>query len=550
MTKQEASASPNRPSLRIGALIGLFLSPAWVGLAWVGHRAFGLPMVPFTFFELLTRMLPGAVVTIGLEAMIGVLQSLGVASTSAAGKAIEEAMAIGLVAVGLTCLGAAYGWAQDDREKRVSGWALGLSVSATTALLLWWAGWGSPGALAGLLWSLLLGVGWGLALERLYEGAARAGLKGARRTRRGFLAKVGVSSLALGLIGLGLGSLVGRDEPNTEPRAAFPEVPTPTSPPDSPGFEPVSGTRPELSPMPDFYRVDINLRPPAADAVSGAMREQARLLTEEAGVEPPEVPFPLAVRGLVERPRLLSLEQIRALPAVDQIATLECISNTVGGDLIDTTLFTGARLADVFELAGVQPEAHDVKFTCADGYTESLPMESATDPRTLLCYAMGGQPLSEEHGFPLRLYTPNRFGMKNPKWIVLLELVEEDYRGYWEQRGWDEQAFVKLTAVIDTVEPIETGVVEAGGIAFAGARGVAGVEVRVDGGPWVPAELNRPISPLTWVLWRARLEAEPGRRFLEVRAIDLEGKVQTATPADTFPDGATGYHGRTGMFPG
>lgn len=540
-----------RPSsLQIGGLIGFFLSLPWVGLAWFGHKAFGLPMVPFTLFELLTRILPGAVVTAGLEAMIGVLQSLGVASTSTTGKLVEGAMAVSLVVVGLTALGAAHGWAQEGTEDAFSAWTLGLALSATTGVLLWWAGWGSPGAVAGLLWSLLLGVGWALGVDRIYEGAAQVGREETARTRREFLARVGAGSLTLSLIGLGLGSLFGREQTSVPPRAGFRGVPTPTPPPDEPGFEPVPGTRPELSRMPDFYRVDINLRPPQADAVSGAMRDEARLLVEEADVEPVDAPFPLAVRGLVERPRLLSLDEIRALPAVDQFATLECISNTVGGDLIDTTVFTGARLADVLELAGVRSEAQDIKFTCADGYTESLPIESATDPRTLLCYAMGGQPLSEEHGFPLRLYTPNRFGMKNPKWIVLLEMVGGDYRGYWEQRGWDEQAFVKLTSVIDAVEPVERGVVDVGGIAFAGARGVAGVEVRVNGGEWMPAELNRPISPLTWVQWRVRLEAEPGRRFLEVRAVDLDGNVQTATPSDTFPDGATGYHGRTGTFPG
>lgn len=528
----------------LGALVGFSLSLPWVGLAWLGHGAAGLPMVPFTLFELLTRLLPGPIVTTGLEAMIGALQSLGVASTSAAGKTVEQAMAIGLVMVGLTAFGALHAWAQQGPERPASEWALGLSLSATTALLLWWAGWGRLGAAAGLLWAVILGFGWAFALRRFYahieqgdEGAPAAG-------RRRFLAKLGVGSLAVGLAGWGAGRLLGAGEERIPDRAAFPSTPTPVPPPSDPDFDRVRGTRPELSPMPDFYRVDINLRPPDADSVSGAMREQARRLREAEGLEAPQDPYPLPVRGLVERPLLLSLTRLRQFPAVDQFATLECISNSVGGDLIDTTLFTGARLGDVINMAGVLPEAQDVKFTCADGYSESLPLESARDERTLLCYAMGGQPLAEEHGFPLRLYTPDRFGMKNPKWIVLLELVGEDYRGYWEQRGWDEQAFVKSTAVIDAVHPLQSGAVEVGGIAFAGARGVAGVELRLEGGEWISAELDRPISPLTWVLWRARVEGEPGRRLLEARMIDRSGKVQAATPSDTFPDGASGYHSR------
>lgn len=522
--------------------MGLLLSLPWLAVAWIGEAAWGLPMPAFTLFELLTRLLPGAVVTAGLEAMIGALQGLGVASTSAAGKTVEGAMALGTVVVGLTGLGALHGWTQDATGSPASGWALGLAVAATNGVLFWWAGWGRPGPAVAILWALVLGLGWGLALDRLFAGAVEAEELPAGRRR--FLIKTGAGAIVLGLIGVGLGRRLAAGEEPQMTDQPFPAEPTPSPPPWAPDFEPVEGTRAELSPMPDFYRVDINVRPPAADAVAGAMRVESRRLAEEEAIDRPAGPYPLPVRGLVERPQILTLERLRELPAVEQFATLECISNRVGGDLIDTTLFTGARLAEVLELAGVRPEAQDVKFDCADGYTESLPLESAMDERTLLCYAMGGAPLAEEHGFPLRLYTPDRFGMKNPKWIVQLELVGEDYRGYWEQRGWSEGAFVKTTAVIDTIETKAAGAVQAGGIAFAGAREVAGVEIRVDAGEWMRAELNRAISPLTWVQWRAEFEAEPGRHALQVRAIDKQGNVQTAMPSDTYPDGATGYHQR------
>ncbi len=526
----------------LGALLGLLLSIPWLVLAWVGQATLGLPMPAFTLFELLTRLLPGAVVTAGLEVMIGALQGLGVASTSAAGKTVEGAMALGLVVLALTVLGALYAWSQDAPQSPASGWALGLAVAATTGILFWWAGWGRPGPAVAIGWALALGVGWGLAIDGLHAAAQRAAERPTGRRR--FLVKAAAGSAAVGLAGLGLGRWLGGEEQSSVTLQPFPAEPTPSPPPPASGFEPVPGTRPELTPIADFYRVDINLRPPPADAVAGAMSAEARRLAEEEGIEAPSGEYALAVRGLVERPLVLTLERLRELPAVEQFATLECISNRVGGDLIDTTLFTGARLRDLLELAGVLPEAQDVKFDCADGYTESLPLESALDERTLLCYAMGGAPLAEEHGFPLRLYTPDRFGMKNPKWIVLLELVGEDYRGYWEQRGWSEQAFVKITSVIDAIESGPDGIVRAGGIAFSGARGVAGVEIRVDGGEWMRAELNRAISPLTWVLWRARFEAEPGRHALQVRATDGQGNLQEAMPSDTYPDGATGYHQR------
>jgi hypothetical protein len=251
------------------------------------------------------------------------------------------------------------------------------------------------------------------------------------------------------------------------------------------------------------------------------------------------------VDGLVDRPLALSLNELKALPRVEQYATLACISNPVGGDLISTTLFTGARLKDVLGKAGLKPSAVDLKFTCVDGYTESLPIDSAVDPRTLLCYAMGNQPLTRQHGAPLRLYTPDRFGMKNPKWIIKIEAVDKDYLGYWEQRGWSEDAWVQTASVIDATGSENTNAIQLGGIAFAGARGISKVEISVDGGPWQPVELNRPLSPLTWVLWRTTTDLASGEHTLTVRAIDGQGQTQTAEISSTHPAGATGYYTKT-----
>jgi DMSO/TMAO reductase YedYZ molybdopterin-dependent catalytic subunit len=312
----------------------------------------------------------------------------------------------------------------------------------------------------------------------------------------------------------------------------------------------VAGTRPEITPIADFYRVDINLLPPGDAAfLEGDDSLTQRLLAQGGETELPETGYRLQVGGLVERPLALSLADLKSYPMVEQYATLACISNPIGGDLISTTLFQGARLKDVLEDAGLLAEAADLKFTSVDGYTESLPIESALDPRTLLCYAMGGQPLTREHGFPLRLYTPDRFGMKNPKWIIKIEAVAEDYLGFWEQRGWSEDAWVQTTSVIDAIQDTGTRMVEVGGIAFAGARGIKQVELRIDEGEWIAAEMNRALSQLTWVLWKAQVELSPGRHRLTVRATDGSGVVQTEERSPTHPDGATGYHSRTITIP-
>jgi hypothetical protein len=253
----------------------------------------------------------------------------------------------------------------------------------------------------------------------------------------------------------------------------------------------------------------------------------------------------LEVAGLVDNPLRLSYADFTAMPHDNFYATLECISNQVAGDLISTTWFSGVPLRDVLDRAGLQPTAATIKFSCTDGYTESLPLSSAVDPETRLCFAMGGQPLQVKHGFPVRLFTPNRFGMKNPKWITRIEALQDDYAGFWEQRGWSQQAFVETTSVMDATTMGHSTSLDVGGIAYAGARGIQAVEIKVDEGEWQPAQLKPALSNLTWVLWRALLPLAPGNHRLTVRAIDGTGQVQTEEPSPPIPDGATGYDQRS-----
>jgi hypothetical protein len=145
----------------------------------------------------------------------------------------------------------------------------------------------------------------------------------------------------------------------------------------------------------------------------------------------------------------------------------------------------------------------------------------------MLAYAWDGVPLPVEHGFPLRLYVPDLYGMKQPKWIVSMEAVDRWQPGYWVTRGWDREGKVAVGSAIDVIEPMAASVgVELGGIAFAGARGISRVEVRADDGGWQPADLRDPLSAVTWVLWRARLKTGPGEHTFAVRAFDADGRQQ------------------------
>jgi hypothetical protein len=532
-----------------GLTIGLFVSAPWIALQYAGFQLAGLPLVPVELFEWFTRILPGGLVTVGLETMIRILHALDLGQTSVLGKTAEFIMAYLLTFIGLVALGTIYAVIAGRRVvKWVAGGILlgiilglvasGLTIAAGVNLRVWTSDaiW-----IFGTSCAWGLGVAWGVARV---EEAMNVRNPTARRRVLTWLA---FGSLALTSLGMGLGRwLVRRPE---APQAALgtgtpaPVLPTPTPPPARTGFVPVEGTRPELTPISTFYRVDINLLPPGQGDFSGERDTLSQRLRMQGGeTDLPAESYVLAIDGLVEEPLTLNLVEIKTFPAVEQYATLECISNPVGGDLIGTTLFQGARLKDILERARLKPEVTFLKFTCVDGYTESLPIESAMHPETLLCYSMGNKPLTQEHGAPIRLYTPNRFGMKNPKWIVKIDAIAEEYFGYWEKRGWSQDAWVQTTSVIDIAETGASSRVEVGGIAFSGARGIRTVEVRAGEGRWINAELNRPLSPLAWVLWRAKLDLAPGSHEISVRALDGTGELQTEEKSATHPDGATGYH--------
>jgi len=280
-----------------------------------------------------------------------------------------------------------------------------------------------------------------------------------------------------------------------------------------------------VTPTEDFYRIDINTRSPVVDGDA----------------------WELEVGGLFQSPRNLTLDDLMAYPAVTQAITLSCISNRIGGDLISTGYWTGLRLRDLLADLQLEPEAGALFLEAEDGFYETVVAEDMMDERTLLVYGMNGETLPVEHGYPLRIYIPNRYGMKQPKWIVRMQAIEAWRPGYWVERGWSREARPHIVSVVDTVaeDAAENGQVPVGGIAWAGDRGIQKVELRVDDGPWEEAELRKPpLSTLTWVQWRYNWPAEPGAHTLTVRATDGTGTLQTAEETGVRPDGATGYHSK------
>ncbi|HMC99336.1 MAG TPA: molybdopterin-dependent oxidoreductase, partial [Ferruginibacter sp.] len=228
--------------------------------------------------------------------------------------------------------------------------------------------------------------------------------------------------------------------------------------------------------------------------------------------------------------------------------SLMCISNNVGGQYMSNALWEGIPLVDLLQRAGVKAGATKIVFHAADDYTDTIHLTKALEPTTLLAMHMNGQTLPQEHGFPARMLVPGIYGMKHCKWLTRIEVVNYDYKGYWQQRGWSDAAPVRMTSRIDT--PLTGSTIKANqttyiaGVAFSGNKGISEVDVSTDAGQnWQRAILKQPLSSFTWVLWELAWQPpKTGSYTVVARAIDLEGNVQIPNEEPPLPNGSSGYH--------
>jgi DMSO/TMAO reductase YedYZ molybdopterin-dependent catalytic subunit len=243
----------------------------------------------------------------------------------------------------------------------------------------------------------------------------------------------------------------------------------------------------------------------------------------------------LKIDGLVETPVVLTHDELLALPIYEEMRTLQCIGNPVGGELIGNAVWAGTLLQPLLDRAQISAKATHAKFYAEDGYSTAVQLKFLTQPNVMLAHRMNGQPLNTTHGFPARIMMPGLYGQKMPRWLTRIELIDYDYIGYWEGNGYSNLATVNTNSIIQS--PREdyrtTGLtvgakVQLQGIAYGAPRLITKVEVRINDGAWLPAKVTRGPNNLTWTQWRYEwVPAAVGGYDIFVRATDDSGFTQT-----------------------
>ncbi len=546
-----------KPSLRLGLLLGGLLTMALMSLLFLADQIAGLPFIPFDVFDFVSRLLPGALLTFGIDMMVELIIAFNLGETSAAAKTAEQLMGLGaflaLGALAITLLYWLMNRSKTSARNLFPGLLLGLAFGAAMMLISAQVNLTASAPVpVQIVWVLLAFALWGMAANWIYNDLAHS--DGKTKTdeatgetvtvqplnRRQFIVRVGGASAVLTVIGAGLGALLGRQPGEGGVVSAIPtDAATDGAgnvlPNAADRLEPAPGTRPEYTPLDDHYRIDISSRPPVIDSNE----------------------WRLEVSGLVDNPASLSLQDLHDnFERIDRFITLSCISNRIGGTLISTTKWSGFRMKDFLDFVKPQANAVAMKITGADNFDEYVMLDLVeAEERVMFAYEWDDQPLKQKHGFPLRIYLPDRYGMKQPKWIKSIEFVDAWAEGYWVRRGWSVDAIVNSTSVVDAVSTDsilkDDGgyIVPVGGIAYAGAKMISKVEVSVNGGDWEEAQLRQPLSELTWVVWRYDWRFQEGEYRFEVRAFDAAGHMQSLDSRGTRPDGATGVHGKKANMP-
>ncbi|HYX93722.1 MAG TPA: molybdopterin-dependent oxidoreductase [Geodermatophilus sp.] len=366
--------------------------------------------------------------------------------------------------------------------------------------------------------------------ERLRTALGSGDRKGAGLDRRRFFLAGGAAAGAVVVTG-GAGRLLLRRFDVGAARADL-TLPAPASPaaplPSGADLAPqVRGLTPLFTSNREFYRVDTAITVPQ--------------------ISPAD--YRLTLTGMFDSPRTYTLEDLLGRDdVVERDITLTCVSNTVGGRLAGTARWLGIPLGALLRENGIRSGSDQLVCRSSDGMTIGAPTRAALEVEdAMIAFGMNGEPLPVEHGFPVRMLIPGLYGYVSAcKWMTGIEASTYGaFDAYWTQRDWAGQAPIKIASRIDTPAPLRrfpAGRRPIAGVAWAQTRGIGAVEVRVDDGPWLPAELSPQVDADLWRQWVLPHDFAPGSYQLTVRATSAEGEVQTDERAEPFPAGASGLH--------
>jgi len=431
--------------------------------------------------------------------------------------ALLTLMVIGLIVIA-AAVGVLYAWRPLFARIVI---AIGAVVGIGAALTR--SGAAAFDALPSLIAAVVAAIALGFLMRKAPEESAKP--RADDPTRRSFLAWTG-GATALGLLATaggfaleaGTRAATAVRQAFTLPKAAVTAAPVPA------GAElGIDGLAAVVTSNRDFYRIDTALQIPRIDPSTWSLK----------------------ITGMVEQEIELTWDELLALPMEESYTTLMCVSNEVGGSLIGNALWLGYPIREILARARPTADADMVLSRSMDGFTAGTPLEALQeqDRNAIFAIGMNGEPLPEEHGFPVRMVVPGLYGyVSATKWVVELEVTRFDRASaYWTDRGWGAKGPIKIESRIDVARG-GAGEMTIAGVAWHQHTGISGVEVQVDGGSWQPAVLADAISDDTWVQWRYDFAPKQGDHDIAVRAIGADGEVQTDAVADVLPDGATGYH--------
>ncbi len=502
-------------------------TPGWVG-AFAGLIG---AAVALGVSELISGVLsPGSSLIAAVGQTIIDLQPPGAKDFVVALFGTNDKLALEIIVTGTAlAIGTLLGYLGRDRFAIAAGGFVAFGIVGFLAVLRLPLASPAIGALSAGV-AVIAGIqvmSWLMQTARRTETAdPRAGMPDWRR--RNLLltgSAIGVAALAGGVVGrmFGARSSVAPAEANDQiPPASEVVAALPTGADLAPQ---VGGLTPIVVPNDRFYQIDTALLTPIVDSATWQLR----------------------IHGMVDRETTLTWDELVAMPLFEQYVTIACVSNEIGGNLVGNAKWTGVRLREVLDLAGVQAGADQLVGRSVDGWTAGMPTSWVMDParEAMIAVRMNDDPLPPRHGFPARLIVPGLYGyVSATKWLAELELTTlEAFDAYWVPLGWAKEAPILTQSRIDTPRPgsVAAGRVPIAGVAWAPDRGISKVEVGIDG-QWQEARLSSPISDATWVQWVYDWNSTPGRHHIEVRATDGNGEVQTDQRTPPAPDGARGWH--------